>query len=769
MKTKLGATQVRCDPKPKKSTLLTVRLSTALLSPVLFLLLLELVLWLFGYGLPKGFFVPWIYNGKTIHLPNQNYCEHFVPKELSRAPESSVLYPKDSSTIRIFVLGGSAANGDPEPAYGFCRQLEILLNEHSDRISFEVINAAVTSMNSFVACRIAQDCAMHQPDLFIVYMGNNEVVGPFGPPTLPGAFYKSRGFINNSITAQKDLRLGQLVKNCAATLRSTGREPRRWEGMEAFLENKIPQGDMKLKYCYHHFQANIRDVVATANHSGAKTLLCTVPTNITSCAPFASQHIRGLTQAQTAEWDRLFQAGRALEQAGDIQAALIEYEKAQAIDDAYADLAFCMGKCLLAVDKLQEAKAIFIKARDLDTLRFRADSTINQIIRQEASSLAGQGAELLDMEAFLEQNNQGRPLDDFFLVDHVHLNVHGNFQIAWAAMQAIRKVMPQAQLNLHARSANELYELCRKRMLYDVHEQYRLAMLMYYRKTRPPFAGQLGHHTELASLRETLVQLRSMVKQSPDTEPPYVDALKKAPGDEFLIRRYGSYLVQNRRLTEAINTYHDYLKGRPFEMSIRLGLAEALTFGGDQDKAVKVLTAREVPFPYTHREALQYIGNLYVQQGWYDRALSVYQELYKIAPHDVHTLVNLASAASHQGDLTMVKQVLDKALKIDPNSIPALINMGNYYVKRDQTKEAYEWFERAARVDPYNYIPQFSLGMQELKLGRVKDGLKHITESVNLKPDFVQGYQILIKVYNQFDKADVAYKYEILKNLFSPL
>ena len=78
-------------------------------------------------------------------------------------PESSVLYPKDSSTIRIFVLGSSAANGDPEPAYGFCRQLEILLNEHSERKSFEVINAAVTAMNSFVARRIAQDCVCISP------------------------------------------------------------------------------------------------------------------------------------------------------------------------------------------------------------------------------------------------------------------------------------------------------------------------------------------------------------------------------------------------------------------------------------------------------------------------------------------------------------------------------------------------------------------------------------------------------------------------------
>ena len=54
-------------------------------------------------------------------------------------------------------------------------------------LTFEVINAAVTSMNSHVARRIAKDCAAHDPDVFIIFMGNNEVVGPYGPPTLPSS------------------------------------------------------------------------------------------------------------------------------------------------------------------------------------------------------------------------------------------------------------------------------------------------------------------------------------------------------------------------------------------------------------------------------------------------------------------------------------------------------------------------------------------------------------------------------------------------------
>ncbi len=58
-----------------------VRLLAVILSPVLFLGLVELALSLVGYGYPKDFFIPWKASGQTFYLANSHYCEHFVPKE----------------------------------------------------------------------------------------------------------------------------------------------------------------------------------------------------------------------------------------------------------------------------------------------------------------------------------------------------------------------------------------------------------------------------------------------------------------------------------------------------------------------------------------------------------------------------------------------------------------------------------------------------------------------------------------------------------------
>ena len=288
------------------------RLLAVVLSPVLFLGLVEVALTVGGYGYPKSFFVRWKAAGRIVYLANAHYGEHFVPKELSRTPEPCVLGPKGDSTIRIFVLGSSAAYGDPEPAYGFCRQLEVLLNEQAGGKSFEVINAAVTAMNSHVVRRIAQDCAKRQPDLFIVWMGNNEVVGPYGPPTLPGSLYASRRFINACITAKKETRVGQLAKNLSETLRAQGTPGKKWQGMESFLADRIAANDPKLHDCYRHFRDNLNDIIRTARRRGAGVLLCTVPTNIRSCAPFGSQHKADLTTDQLAQWEQAFQEGRGL-------------------------------------------------------------------------------------------------------------------------------------------------------------------------------------------------------------------------------------------------------------------------------------------------------------------------------------------------------------------------------------------------------------------------------------------------------------------------
>ena len=49
---------------------------------------------------------------------------------------------------------------------------------------FEVFNTGSVAINSHVSLLVAKGLAKLQPDFVIVYSGNNEVVGPYGPGTV---------------------------------------------------------------------------------------------------------------------------------------------------------------------------------------------------------------------------------------------------------------------------------------------------------------------------------------------------------------------------------------------------------------------------------------------------------------------------------------------------------------------------------------------------------------------------------------------------------
>jgi hypothetical protein len=94
-----------------------------------------------------------------------------LPRESAIIPHP-VIFPvtKKAGTMRIFVLGESAAAGTPDPSFGFARILEVMLRQRHPGTNFEVINAAMRGINSHIVRRIAKECLQYQPDLLLVYM-----------------------------------------------------------------------------------------------------------------------------------------------------------------------------------------------------------------------------------------------------------------------------------------------------------------------------------------------------------------------------------------------------------------------------------------------------------------------------------------------------------------------------------------------------------------------------------------------------------------------
>ena len=74
--------------------------------------------------------------------------------------------------------------GFPHKNHGVDRLLAAQLRSLFPNRNVEVLNTAMTSVNSHVVYQVAQTLPSESADVAVILMGNNEVVGPYGP----GAF-----------------------------------------------------------------------------------------------------------------------------------------------------------------------------------------------------------------------------------------------------------------------------------------------------------------------------------------------------------------------------------------------------------------------------------------------------------------------------------------------------------------------------------------------------------------------------------------------------
>ena len=210
-----------------------------------------------------------------------------------------------------------------------------------------MINLGITAINSHVILPIARECAGHDGDFWIIYMGNNEMVGPFGAATVFGARALPRRAAQLNLAIQRT-RTGQLL---VAGLGKLGGKSKNasWGGMEMFLENQIAPGDLRKETVYQNFAGNLRDIVAAGVGAGAKVILNTVSVNLKDCPPFASLVNSNLPAADRRRFDQLFAEGKLLQSQSNFLAAAERFTEAAKLEPDFAEAHFRLARCELAL------------------------------------------------------------------------------------------------------------------------------------------------------------------------------------------------------------------------------------------------------------------------------------------------------------------------------------------------------------------------------------------------------------------------------------
>lgn len=571
----------------------TAKWALALLAPLLFLAGAEGLLRAGGRGYPTRFLLEADIGEQPAWVDNPFYGYRFFAPELARNPAPiAVAREKPAGVTRVVVLGESAAQGDPLLEFGLPRLLEKMLNDMAGTSRYEVVNAAMTAISSPIVADIAREAAACRPDVYVVYMGNNEVVGPYGPGTVFTPLNRWPGLAPWRVRLTR-LRLAQTLRSLAGALRATPGRADAWNGLEMFAGRHFPEGDRRLKPMYRAYAGNLDRIIKAARRQGARVILSTVAVNLVDCPPFASEPAAALPGEDADPRSRSAESVYRLARA----------RRAQGHD--------------------AEARELFQRARDLDTQRFRADRDLNEQVRETARR---QRVDLVDAESIFETAGPDRagPGSALFL-DHVHFTFAGTWQLAGPLARAILGDPGAAIPTL---------DECRRQLFFTAGAERQQAALMLERRARPPFAAQPDNADQMRHLRETIARADGIMRTQElhHLEAEYRELADRDPRDYFLAFRWGQILGENGRWSEAVPVFTNALARLPLHFETRIPAANAMCRAGRPEDAARVLLGSSPVYGLYLADYTVQLVRLLRQDGYPEEARRFAQAVLAQAP-----------------------------------------------------------------------------------------------------------------------------------------
>lgn len=296
---------------------------------------------------------------------------------------------KDQNTIRLFVIGESAALGFPYPNnIAFSRMLKYALKEIYPEKSIEVINLSFSAINSYTFYDFGRQLPNYSPDAVLIYGGHNEYYGALGVASTFG-LGTNPGFVRFMIWLKR-LRLFQLVESAVYSLSHNQADSSSGILMQRVVKDQqIEYGCDLYQEGIRQYEINMRDLLQLLEEKSIPVFLSTVATNLKDLKPFESC---GETNEQSADY--YYEKGKQEYARGDYPNAIISFRKAQ----------------------------------QYDCLRFRAPEEINQLIRQFVDTY--NHIILVDSEKSFYDRSENKIPGNELLLEHVHPNIAGHKEIA---------------------------------------------------------------------------------------------------------------------------------------------------------------------------------------------------------------------------------------------------------------------------------------------------------------------------------------------------
>ncbi len=609
---------------------------------------------------------------------------------------------KTTGTYRIFCMGGSTTYGRPyDNATSFCGWLRAVLPKADPARRWEVINAGGISYASYRVRMLMEELVQYEPDLFIIYTGHNEFLErrTYGPIMDMPVWLREAG------TALHHTRTYTVLTRIASW---AGRGPAPREDARPSLPGEVDaildetlgpesyhRDDAQRDRVLTHFRYSLGRMTDLARSAGAEVVFITPASNLRHCSPFKSEHQDALSDDAREQCDAFLADATEARQAGRVDEALAAVEQALALDDRYAHLHFVYGQVLCDLERYDEARAAFVRARDEDICPLRALTPIRGII---ADTARARRVPCVDFAALAERRSpHGIPGEELF-VDHVHPTIKGHRLLALAVLDALMEqgiVRPADAWNAESMTAVT-------REVEGSIDARAGAMGLRNQAKVLNWAGKFAEARRLA--------LRAIELNTEDAEA-YYQAARGAVGIG--------------RSEEAITYYRQAVAAKPDYALARFRLANALLAKDASEEAIEHYRRLLDGPPEYAALAHNNLGNELSAQGALDEAIRHYREALNIRPGYVDAHSNLGLCLMARGDAEEAIREYEKALALDPDSAPTHYNLGRALLAQGRPREAAEHLRETLRSMPDSSSVHYSLGEALRQVGDVDEAEKH--------------------------------------------
>jgi len=692
--------------------------------PVVILLLLELSLRIADYGNNFNLFEDYSLYGKTYRRCNHDFGKKYFNHVVYTTPGNELfLKEKPENGFRFFVIGSSTAVGFP---YGsgvmFPRILHDRLQDSYPDNYIEVINTAMTAINSYTFEDKINEILAEEPDAILIYGGQNEFYGALGIGSkealgtvrwikvlhLKLLEFKTYQLLRNLIFGTQSLFSGKdEVDNTDASTTTL---------MEKIVDKKDIEYKSKLyRLALKHYRKNMLVILKKARRKGVPVFFSELVSNVKDLPPFGSSETGLYPSAM-----KVYEEALAFERNG-------EYDK---------------------------AKKSYYFAKDLDCIRFRAPSEMNDIVH----ALSGKyGCHMIPMNILFEKNSPHGLIGNGLLTEHVHPNIDGYFLMADAFYSAIIQSQIIGKLDSVNFKPSSWY---RKNWGFTEIDSMRADLLLHKLKAGWPYKPDTVINNFMNDYKPQNI-IDSLAFQSVRYEDiNLVSAHKK-------MAQY--YLVRNEP-DKAYREYASVMKIEPYNLNNYIEAGDILFQAGNTEKAMEVYMAS---LRFTRDVyVLSRIGEILALNNSFKQAVPFLEEVRKTDPEFRKQIIlnMLYRSLNETGENRKAAQLYDEYRDIlssqstheektevilhIPADVKKIIDQATRHLQANEVDKAYALLIRANEIHETSIANRF-LGdiLLQKKDRKALYYLKKVYSEYNTDPNYLNTLCYACIIFKEYQYA----------------